>query len=69
MRGPASAQGAFGLRPSHGAIELTNIMPMATVLDTAGFLSRDAKIANEVGKAWYGERFQNYTSWPKVRRR
>ncbi|KAL8992769.1 MAG: hypothetical protein Q9169_006850 [Polycauliona sp. 2 TL-2023] len=38
VRGPAQVQGVFGNRPTHGTVELTNTMPLAPPLDTAGFL-------------------------------
>ena len=38
IRGPSQTQGVFGNRPSHGLVELTNVMPLAPELDTAGFL-------------------------------
>lgn len=38
IRGPSQVQGLYGNRPSHGYVELTNTMPLAPQLDTAGFL-------------------------------
>lgn len=38
IRGPSQVQGVFGNRPSHGLVPLTNTMPLAPELDTAGFL-------------------------------
>lgn len=38
IRGPSQVQGVYGNRPSHGIIPLTNTMPLAPELDTAGFL-------------------------------
>jgi hypothetical protein len=59
----------MGLRPSHNAIPLTNVMPMAAVLDTAGYLARDGDLMARFGKAWYGDHFQSYKARPKVRAR
>lgn len=66
MRDPAANNGAFGIRPSHAAISLEGVMPMSAPLDTAGYLTRDAKEFAEFGKAWYGERFETYEQKPKV---
>ena len=39
---------------------------MSAPLDTAGFLTRDAKEFAEFGKAWYGDRFKSYEQKPRV---
>lgn len=39
---------------------------MSAPLDTAGFLTRDAKEFAEFGKAWYGDRFESYEQKPRV---
>lgn len=39
VRGPAGANGVYGIRPSVGAITLENVMPLSNVLDTAGYVS------------------------------
>ncbi|GHJ85048.1 hypothetical protein NliqN6_1450 [Naganishia liquefaciens] len=66
VRDPAANNGAFGIRPSHTAISLEGVMPMSAPLDTAGFLTRDAKEFAEFGKAWYGDRFESYGQKPKT---
>ncbi|KAJ9114132.1 hypothetical protein QFC20_001648 [Naganishia adeliensis] len=66
VRDPAANNGAFGIRPSHTAISLEGVMPMSAPLDTAGFLTRDAKEFAEFGKAWYGDRFESYEQKPKT---
>ena len=38
IRGPSQVQGIFGNRPTHGLVPLTNVMPLAPELDTAGFM-------------------------------
>ncbi|OCF30351.1 hypothetical protein I316_07995 [Kwoniella heveanensis BCC8398] len=63
---PAGAQGVFGMRPTHGAIDLTGVIPMMPDMDTAGFFSRDAVKGRDFSKGWYGDRFGNYTSLPKT---
>lgn len=42
IRVPASYQGLWGLRPTHGAVSLAGALPLAPAYDTAGWLTRDA---------------------------
>lgn len=58
MRGPAGANGAYGNRPSHGAVVLDDVMPLSPALDTAGIFARDAKSWQTAGLWWY----ENFTS-------
>lgn len=64
VRGPAQVQGVFGNRPSHGLVDLTNVMPLAPELDTAGFLSRDADIWAAAQKVLYPD-LKPYSSFPR----
>ncbi|MBY0381379.1 MAG: amidase [Xanthobacteraceae bacterium] len=41
VRVPASFVGAFGFRPSHGAIPLDGVLPFAPSYDTIGWFARD----------------------------
>jgi amidase len=41
IRVPASYCGLFGLRPTHGAVDSTGVLPLAPSFDTVGLLSRD----------------------------
>jgi Asp-tRNA(Asn)/Glu-tRNA(Gln) amidotransferase A subunit family amidase len=66
IRGPAGQQGLFGIRPSHGAITLQDVMPLSDVMDTAGYFARDAASFANFGKAWYGGEFGAYSAFPKV---
>jgi Asp-tRNA(Asn)/Glu-tRNA(Gln) amidotransferase A subunit family amidase len=54
------------MRPTHGAITLEGVMPLQPALDTAGFFARDAVTGRDFSKGWYGDRFENYTSFPTV---
>ncbi|KAL4813738.1 amidase signature domain-containing protein [Aspergillus spinulosporus] len=44
IRNPSQVNGCFGNRPSFDLVSLDNVMPMSPLLDTAGFLTRDAKL-------------------------
>ncbi|KAI5480637.1 amidase signature enzyme [Pseudohyphozyma bogoriensis] len=65
VRDPAAVGGTYGVRPSHGAISLTGVMPLSSPLDTAGFLVRDPHAFGVIAKAWYGDAFKSYPSFPK----
>jgi len=43
VRGPASHCGLYGIRPSHGRIDLSDAHPLAPSLDTCGFFARDVQ--------------------------
>ena len=43
VRGPASYCGLFGLRPTHGHIDISGCMPLAPSYDTVGWFARDAE--------------------------
>lgn len=50
VRTPASYCGLFGMRPTHGRIPLTGIVPFAPSFDTVGWFARDAAILHAVGR-------------------
>lgn len=50
IRAPASYCGLYGLRPSHGAISLDGVMPLAPSFDTVGWFARDADLLERVGQ-------------------
>ncbi|SFJ77165.1 amidase [Cellulomonas sp. KH9] len=49
IRVPASYQGLFGVRTTHGAVATTGLVPLAPTFDTVGWLTRDADLLAEVG--------------------
>ncbi|MFC4496510.1 amidase [Streptomyces ovatisporus] len=42
IRVPASYCGLYGMRPTHGAVPVTGMLPLAPRFDTVGWLARDA---------------------------
>jgi hypothetical protein len=52
IRKPAALVGAFGLRPSHGALDLEGVIPVSAEMDTAGFFTRDPLILESIGQNW-----------------
>lgn len=49
VRIPASFCGLYGLRPTHGRIDLSHAHPMAPSFDTAGWFAGDAKLFRDIG--------------------
>lgn len=50
IRVPASYNGLFGIRTSHGLISAEQLVPLAPLFDTVGWLARDAKTLAQVGE-------------------
>lgn len=50
IRLPAALTGIFGMRPSHDAVSLAGVMPLAPSFDTAGWFARSATVLRQVGE-------------------
>ena len=50
VRIPASFNGLYGLRPTHGRIDLTGAMAMAPAFDTAGWFANGPGVFRRVGE-------------------
>lgn len=50
IRVPASYQGLFGIRTTHGAVSRAGVVPLAPSFDTVGWLTRDAGLLAAVGE-------------------
>ncbi len=55
MRVPGSFCGLYSIRPTHGRLDLTGLMPQAPSSDTAGWFARDAATFARVGTVLLGE--------------
>src|SRR5262245_59166252 len=55
VRVPASFCGLYGIRPTHGRIDLTGMLPQAPTSDTTGWLARDAATFARVSAVMLGE--------------
>jgi amidase len=49
VRVPAALNGICGIRPTHGAVDLTGVMPLAASFDTVGWFARDIALLAKVG--------------------
>ncbi|MET0341884.1 MAG: amidase [Polyangiales bacterium] len=54
VRVPASYCGLFGLRPTHGAIDIEGVVPLAPSFDTVGLLARDPHTFGSVASVLLG---------------
>ena len=55
VRVPASFCGLYGIRPTHGRLDLSGMMPQAPTSDTIGWFARDAAIFARVSAVLLGE--------------
>ena len=55
MRVPASFCGLYGIRPTHGRLDLTGMLPQAPSSDTTGWFARDARTFARVSEVMLGE--------------
>src|SRR4029079_15038750 len=49
IRVPAAFCGLYGLRPTHGRIDMGGVTPMAPSYDTVGFFVREASLFRDLG--------------------
>ena len=55
VRVPASFCGLYGIRPTHGRLDLTGMMSQAPSSDTTGWFARDARTFTRVSEVLLGE--------------
>ena len=55
VRAPASYNGLIGLRPTHGRIDISGVLPLAETFDTVGWFARDIDTFARVGDVLLGE--------------
>jgi amidase len=55
VRVPASFCGLYGIRPTHGRLDLAGMMPQAPTSDTTGWFARDAETFARVSEVLLGE--------------
>lgn len=51
IRIPSSYQGLWGMRPTHGAVSVQGLVPLAPSFDTVGWICRDASTLRRAGDA------------------
>ena len=53
VRIPASYNGIFGIRPTHGRLPLDGAMTLSPSFDTPGWLARDAALLEVIGQVYF----------------
>ena len=53
VRKPAALVGVYGIRPSHGSMDLTGVVPLSEEMDTAGFFARDPQLFYKIASEWF----------------
>lgn len=61
VRVPASFCGLYGIRPTHGRLDLTGMLPQAPSSDTTGWFARDAATFRDVSSVLLGETIDTST--------
>ena len=61
IRVPASYNGLYGLRPSHGVISCEHLIPLAPRFDTVGWLTRDFPTMMRVAEVLLPSKSENIT--------
>ena len=69
VRVPASFCGLYGIRPTHGRLDLTGMMTQAPTSDTTGWFARDADTFARVSAVMLGEAIPAALPTPAGRRR
>lgn len=62
MRIPASYCGIYGFRPTHGAVSLQGVHPMAPSFDTAGWFTRTPEMLARVGSVLLGPEIPEFNA-------
>lgn len=64
VRKPASLVGAYGIRPSHGSMDLKGVVPLSEEMDTAGFFARHPGLFTTVASHWSVD--EGPSSWSQI---
>ncbi|KIL51947.1 amidase [Jeotgalibacillus soli] len=51
VRIPSSYCGLYGIRPTHGAVNISGVIPLAKSFDTVGWMAQDMNLIAQVGDA------------------
>jgi len=66
IRVPSAYCGIYGIRPSHGSVDTTGLIPLAPSFDTVGWMARDAQTLLHVGSVLFGEQERNKTGFSRM---
>ena len=63
IRVPSSYCGLYGLRPTHHAVSIDGVIPLAPSFDTIGWMSTSSRILKEVGDVLLCDDVVNFTNF------
>ncbi|WDP92026.1 MAG: glutamyl-tRNA amidotransferase [Desulfobacter sp.] len=66
VRVPASNCGVWGYRPSHGAISVAGVLPLAPSFDTVGIISQNGRILEKAMQVLLAEEESEHGDLPRV---
>ena len=55
VRIPASYNGIFGIRPTHGRLPLEGVVPLSPSFDGPGWFARDAALLEDIGRVYFAD--------------
>ncbi|WP_312000936.1 amidase [Paenibacillus forsythiae] len=59
VRVPSAYCGIYGFRPSHGAVDMEGVIPLAPQFDTVGWMARSSGLLHTVGRLLLGGEEEN----------
>ncbi|EED22839.1 glutamyl-tRNA(Gln) amidotransferase, subunit A [Talaromyces stipitatus ATCC 10500] len=65
IRFPSQSNGVFGIRASHGAALLENVVPLAPQFDTAGLIARDPTVWRIASQVIYSNTTFDWSAYPR----
>jgi amidase len=66
VRVPSAYCGIYGIRPTHGAIDVSGLIPLAPSFDTVGWMARDAKTLLDVGRVLLDSQGCGEAAFPRM---
>ncbi|OBZ10117.1 amidase [Bacillus sp. FJAT-26390] len=66
VRVPSAYCGIYGIRPSHGAVAVKGLIPLAPSFDTVGWMARDAKTLLDVGRVLLDSQGSGEAGFPRM---
>src|SRR5690606_26839611 len=64
IRVPASYNGLFGIRTTHGLLSREHMVPLAPLFDTVGWMTADGTLLEAVGKVLLPEDLPQWSAGP-----